>query len=189
MHLELTPHNPLNATYYDTVSGRAQYKVHTEFKVHNSVTTISRRIESDVPRRNSAPNLDSSTDSASGVEAERFGLVAEISWRVVGSTIIQFGEREIDTGTFFKVKGFGLFGLESGFTGLDGKEYRWRLKINRTTLEIHGQPDALVADFKGKSLGIIGEARKPSLEIFSPYEHMADEIMVIFIYVEKTRKS
>ncbi|KAF7367975.1 hypothetical protein MSAN_00863000 [Mycena sanguinolenta] len=189
MHLELSPHNPLNATYYDTESGRAEYRVQTEFKAHNSVTTISRRIESDVPRRNSAPNLDALTSSASGAEGERFGLLAKISWRVVGSSIIQFGEREIDTGTFFKVKGFGLFGLESGFTALDGKEYRWRKKINRTTLEMHGQPDTLVADFKGKSMGIIGEARKPSLEIPIPYEYMADEIMVTFIYVEKTRKS
>jgi hypothetical protein len=73
-------------------------------------------------------------------------------------------------------------------------------------LEVNGAPDTIVAKFMGKSMGIIGKAREPALEIFPEFEYMADEIMVFlsvfyhpqfilirnqitFIYVEKTRKS
>jgi hypothetical protein len=45
-------------------------------------------------------------------------------------------------------------------------------------LEVNGAPDTIVAKFMGKSMGIIGKAREPALEIFPEFEYMADEIMV-----------
>lgn len=102
MHLTVSPHNPINATYRDTESGVEQYKVQTEIKVHDSITTISRRIDSDIPRRD--------WDGGEANAAARFGHLAQISWRMVGPTMIQFGDRELDSATFFRNMGFGLFG-------------------------------------------------------------------------------
>ncbi|KAF7369239.1 hypothetical protein MVEN_00251600 [Mycena venus] len=189
MHLTVSPYNPINATYRDTESGLEQYKVRTEIKIRDSVTTISRRIDSAIPARRDSQLQAEEGPGRTQPDNERFGFLAQIHWRVVGPTIIQFGDRELDSRTFFRNTGFGLFGWEPKFTALNGREYRWRKKINRTTLEVNGAPTRLVAEYKGKSMGIIGEARKPSLEIFPPFEHMADEIIVAFIYVEKTRKS
>ncbi|KAF8146932.1 hypothetical protein K438DRAFT_1868287 [Mycena galopus ATCC 62051] len=192
MHLAVSPYNPINAIYRDTESGVEQYKVQTEIKVHDSITKISRRIDSDVPRR------DNSEEERREVKT-RFGLLARISWRFIGSTVIQFGGRQLDTATLFRNKGFGLFGWEPEFTAHDGKEYIWRKKINRTVLEVNDKSATVVAEYKGKSMGIIGKARTPSLEIFPPFDtwrmkswyavFVIDFIKVTFIYIEKTRKS
>ncbi|KAF7346954.1 hypothetical protein MVEN_01447800 [Mycena venus] len=119
---------------------------------------------------------------------ERFGLLAQIHWRVAGPTMIEFAGRELDTSSFFQNKSFGLFGWEPEFTALDGKKYIWRKHVNRTTLELKGQPATVAAEYNGRNVGLVGKAREqPSLEIFPPFEGMADEIMVTFIYVEKRR--
>ncbi|KAJ7808777.1 hypothetical protein B0H14DRAFT_3151879 [Mycena olivaceomarginata] len=181
MHLTLAPHKPINATYTDTESGVEQYKVHTEIKLHDSITTISRRIDSDVPRRDS----QSEGNAIDG----RFGLFAQIHWRIVGPTVIQFGGRELNAATFFRNRGLSLFGWQPGFTGLDGKEYRWRMTVNLTKLEVDDASATLVAEYKEKTLSVLGGAKEPSLEIFPSFEYMADEIIVTFVYLQKTRKS
>ncbi|KAJ7482167.1 hypothetical protein B0H11DRAFT_1213151 [Mycena galericulata] len=185
MHLTITPHNPINSTYRATDSGVEQYKVQTELmKVHDSVTTISRRIDSDVPRR----DADRGLEAAQGDDERRFGLLAKIHWRVAGPSVIEFGGRELDTSTFFPNKSLTIFGWEPECTALDGKKYIWRKHVNRTTLELSDQPTTVVAEYNGRNVGLVGKARKqPSLEIFPPFEGLADEIMVTFIYVEKRR--
>ncbi|KAJ7274987.1 hypothetical protein C8J57DRAFT_238910 [Mycena rebaudengoi] len=180
MHLTITPHNPINSTYRITESGVDQYKVQTEIKAYDSVTTISCRIDSDIPRRD-----EEGLKAAPG--NERFGLLAQIHWRVAGPSMIEFGGRELDPTTFLENKSFGLFGWEPEFTALDGKKYIWRKHVNRTTLELKGH-STIVAEYNGRNVGLVGKAREqPSLEIFPPFEGMADEIMVTFIYVEKRR--
>ncbi|KAJ7660219.1 hypothetical protein DFH06DRAFT_988910 [Mycena polygramma] len=180
MHFTLSPHNPINASYTETETGVEWYRVKTDIKVHDSVTTIGRRIDGDVPQHNS---------DSEAPEDERFGHLAQISWRVVGPNVIHFGGQELDATAFFQHRGFGLFGWELGFTARDGKKYRWCKHINRTTLEVDDDAAAPVVEYQGLSRGILGKAKEPSLEIFPPFEHMADEIVVTFIYVEKTRKS
>jgi hypothetical protein len=103
MHLTITPHNPINSTYRITESGVDQYKVQTEIKAYDSVTTISCRIDSDIPRRD-----EEGLKAAPG--NERFGLLAQIHWRVAGPSMIEFGGRELDPTTFLENKSFGLFG-------------------------------------------------------------------------------
>jgi hypothetical protein len=45
-------------------------------------------------------------------------------------------------------------------------------------LKLNDGSDTVVAEYKCKSVGLISKARDPSLEIFPPFEHMIDEIMV-----------
>ncbi|KAJ6538095.1 hypothetical protein B0H19DRAFT_903072, partial [Mycena capillaripes] len=68
------------------------------------------------------------------------------------------------------------------FTAEDGNEYRWRMKINCTTLELVDKSATRVAEYHGKSRGVIGKAHEPSLEIFPQYEYMADEIMACIFF-------
>jgi hypothetical protein len=105
MQLILATHNPLDSTYHDATwrdadSGVVQYKVRTPIKMHDQTTTISRRIEGDIPQRDSSATDDS----------ERFGLVAQISWHLVGSSVIQFGDKDIECAKFFRKESLGLYG-------------------------------------------------------------------------------
>ncbi|KAJ7137280.1 hypothetical protein C8R46DRAFT_922450 [Mycena filopes] len=182
MQLTLSTFKPINATYTDTESGVDKYKVHTEISViHGTTTTISRRIDGDIPRR------DGNEETAA--HAERFGQLAHMSWRVVGSTVIHFGGREIEAKDFFRKGSPGLFGhpREQVFTGQDGKEYKWTPQVVTTTLNCNDGVATLVAVYHAKDL--LHAKERAWLEIFPPFEHMADEIVVTLAYMEKIRKS
>jgi hypothetical protein len=79
MLLILSHHQPIEATYRDAASGLAQYKVETPIKMHDLITTISRVIEGDIPQRD---------PSSAGVDSEKLGLLARISWHLVGLSVI-----------------------------------------------------------------------------------------------------
>ncbi|KAJ6622691.1 hypothetical protein B0H10DRAFT_2012352 [Mycena sp. CBHHK59/15] len=184
MHLILSTPKPINATYRDADSGVVRYKVKTPIKVHDLTTTISRLIDSDVPRREQG---DSNTEADSG----RFGLLAQIAWYMVGPpTVIRFGGREIAPATFFQKENATWYSPgDRIFTAQDGKEYRWCLTAYTTRLKTNDASATLIAEYRAKSLGLLSKARDPSLQIFPEFAHMVDEIMVTFIYVEKLRKS
>jgi hypothetical protein len=95
MRLILSTHKPINATYKDAETGIVQYKVRSPIKVHELISTITRRIDSDIPRRNSGAS-DASTDSG------RFGLLAELSWHMRAPSVMRIGGKDIDPTTFFQ---------------------------------------------------------------------------------------
>ncbi|KAJ7354657.1 hypothetical protein DFH08DRAFT_49502 [Mycena albidolilacea] len=184
MRLILSTHKPINATYKDAETGIVQYKVRSPIKVHELISTITRRIDSDIPRRNSGAS-DASTDSG------RFGLLAELSWHMRAPSVMRIGGKDIDPTTFFQkptsVKWYSL--PDRIFTAQDGKEYRWRAGAHSTKLKLNDGSDTVVAEYKCKSVGLISKARDPSLEIFPPFEHMVDEIMITFVFVERLRRN
>ncbi|KAJ7453650.1 hypothetical protein B0H11DRAFT_271379 [Mycena galericulata] len=53
MRLILSNHKPCHAIYKDAVTGVVQYKVRSPIKVSEFISTITRRIDVDIPRRNS----------------------------------------------------------------------------------------------------------------------------------------
>ncbi|KAJ6624440.1 hypothetical protein B0H10DRAFT_2324961 [Mycena sp. CBHHK59/15] len=165
----LSTHKPINDTYSDAESGVAQYKVQTEIKMHDTTTTISRRINNDVLRREE----DEGADAAN---SEWFGLLAYIYWHVVGSTVIRFGGQDIDAATFFRKENFSLYGwrvrifipadsIESGlitkdrehvFTAQDGKEYRWSHTLYTMKLKVNDASATLMAEYRVKSIWWMG---------------------------------
>ncbi|KAJ7267642.1 hypothetical protein B0H12DRAFT_118431 [Mycena haematopus] len=186
MLLIISTHKPINATYKDAETGIVQYKVRTPIKVQELVSTISRRIESDIPRRNSGTSElgDTATDSG------RFGLLAELSWymRRGAPSVMRIGGKDIDPATFFQKPKVPWYAFPQRiFTAKDGKEYLWYGGAYTTKLKLNDGSNTPVAEYKPKSVGLISKKRDASLEIFPPFEYMVDEIMITFIFVERTR--
>ncbi|KAJ7457966.1 hypothetical protein B0H11DRAFT_203495 [Mycena galericulata] len=193
MRLILSNHKPCHATYKDAVTGVVQYKVRSPIKVSEFISTITRRIDVDIPRRNSGHSqagTDSDHSQAAGTTGDRFGLLAQLCWYLRGPSVMRFGGQEVDPATFFRKVKVPWYGLPVGiFTGKDGKEYKWSCTMYTTRLKVNDGSDTLVAEYRAQSLGLISKKRAPCLEIFPPFEHMADEIFITFICVERSRRS
>ncbi|KAJ7641726.1 hypothetical protein FB45DRAFT_825990 [Roridomyces roridus] len=189
MRFTISSPKPINATYKDAETGIIQYKVRSPIKVHEVISTITRRIDTDIPRRNSGSESDHSSSSAT--TSARFGHLAEIAWYIRKPSLMRFGGKEIDPETFFtKPEGVPWYGYPSRiFTAQDGKEYKWVGSYQYSRLKLNDGSDTLVAEYGCKSVGLLSKKRDPYLEIFPPYEHMVDEIMVTFIFVERLRRS
>ncbi|KAJ6606064.1 hypothetical protein DFH09DRAFT_1119210 [Mycena vulgaris] len=183
MQLFLTTATPSNSVYTDE-SGVPQYKVNTPFKLDRT-TAISRVVEHGIPRRSGS--MDG--HDAGIEEGERFASLAHIDWHLVESSVIRFRGRELATRDFFRKEGWGWYGRHRVFTGLDGREYKWILGAYTSQLRLNDEAQTLVARYRPKKLGILSKARKASLEVFPTFEHMMDEIVVTFVYIERLRKT
>ncbi|KAK7000727.1 hypothetical protein R3P38DRAFT_2797034 [Favolaschia claudopus] len=186
MRFILSTHKPINATYKDAETGLIQYKVRTPIKVQELVSTISRRLDIDIPRRNSVASEQSIATGDNG----RFGFLAQISWYMRAAKVMRIGEKEIDPQTFFgrpKVHWYSF--PQRTFTAEDGKEYKWYGGTTYTKLKLNDGSDTPVAEYRCKSVGLISKARDPYLEIYPEFEHMVDEILITFVYVERLRSN
>ncbi|KAJ7457965.1 hypothetical protein B0H11DRAFT_2062080 [Mycena galericulata] len=193
MRLILSSRKPVHAAYKDAATGVVHYKVRSSNKLHEFVSTITRRIDVDIPRRNSGhPQAGTESDRGqAGTIGDRFGLLAQLCWYLRSPSVIRFGGEEIDPATFFrKVEMPWYVKLPVRvFTGKDGKEYKWSCSMHHTTqLRLNDGSDTLVAEYHPRSLGLISKKRDPCLEIFPPFEHMVDEILITFIYIERLRR-
>jgi hypothetical protein len=99
MRLIISTHKPINATYKDAETGVVQYKVRSPIKVHELISTISRRIDSDIPRRNSGSESEQGDATTS---TERFGLLAQLSWYIRAPSVMRIGGQDIDPASFFQ---------------------------------------------------------------------------------------
>ncbi|KAJ7142142.1 hypothetical protein C8R43DRAFT_582603 [Mycena crocata] len=179
MRLVLTTGSPANAIYTDA-TGAPRYKVNTPFKLSHRTTAISRAIEGEIPRRNSwSDNVD---------EEQRFASLAHINWRVFESSVIRFRGSELATRDLFRKDGWGCYGRHRIFTALDGREYKWILGAYTSQLKVNDDTETVVARYRPKKLGLFSKPRKASLEILPPFEHLMDEILVTFVYIERVRK-
>ncbi|KAJ7490970.1 hypothetical protein FB451DRAFT_628578 [Mycena latifolia] len=182
MHLFLTTATPTNAIYTDE-NGTPQYKVHTPFTPRDRTSVISRVVDG-IPRRSEAG--DGPDAEVEG--GERFANLAHIDWRLVESSVIRFRGRELVTRDFFRKEGMGWFGPHRVFTALDGKEYKWIIGADTTKLTLHDDAETQVARYHSKKRGLLSKPQKASLEVFSPFEDMVDEIVVTFVYMERLRE-
>ncbi|KAJ7490956.1 hypothetical protein FB451DRAFT_628376 [Mycena latifolia] len=185
MRLLLTTATPSNSIYTDE-SGAPKYKVNTPFKVHDRTTAISRVVEHGIPRRRSG---SVSGPDGEEEEGERFASLAHIDWHLVEPTVIRFRGRELSTRDFFRKVGWGWYGRHRVFTALDGREYKWILGAYTSQLKLNDAAETPVARYSPKKLGLFFKPRKASLEVFSPFEGMVDEIVVTFVYIERLRKT
>ncbi|KAJ7765710.1 hypothetical protein B0H16DRAFT_1524083 [Mycena metata] len=193
MQLFLTTASPSNAVYADA-SGSSQYKISTPFGVRHRITTISRVVERDIPRRWSSSS-NGTTPSSNGHGAgvgnggDRFALLARVDWRLFDSSVIHFRGRELATREFFRKEGWGWYGRHRVFTARDGREFKWILGAYTSELQLNDSAETPVAIYRPKKLGLFSKPRKASLEIFPPFEDILDEIMVTFAYIERLRKT
>ncbi|TFK34265.1 hypothetical protein BDQ12DRAFT_613813, partial [Crucibulum laeve] len=114
--------------------------------------------------------------------------LGQIEFRTIQSSRIRYQGQEVETSAFFRKSGFGWHGRHRIFTGPDGKEYKWKLGIRVPELVVNDGTKTPVARFHRQRLGILSKARPASLEIFPAGEHIADVIVVTFVYIEKLRK-
>ncbi|KAJ7119088.1 hypothetical protein C8R44DRAFT_789990 [Mycena epipterygia] len=185
MQLVLTTASPSNAVYTD--GSGPQYKVTTPLKLHDRTTAISRVIEHGIPRRRSQSRSEHEDEAE--VEGERFASLAQIDWRVVGSSVIRFRDRELLTREFFRKKGWGWYGRHRVFTAADGREFKWILGAYTSQLKLNNAAETPVAHYRPKKLGLLSKPRKASLEVLPDFEYMMDEILVTFVYIEHLRKT
>ncbi|KAK7040293.1 hypothetical protein VNI00_009761 [Paramarasmius palmivorus] len=118
-----------------------------------------------------------------------FEYLAQIDWKFFASSKFRFGNgSEIQTKEFFRKEGWGPYGRHRVFKAKDGKEYKWNLGLVRSELFMKDAAKTPVAKFHRKCIRMFGKSVPAYLEIFPAGEHMADEIFVTFIYIEKLRK-
>jgi len=129
-----------------------------------------------------------SIDLATGSEdalRDSFSDVAEIHYEILSSRI-RYNGIEMPTSQFFRTSSFTIH-WHRAFTGLDGKEYEWELGLSGCKLYLKDDPRPLVASYHTRNLGIIGEARPSSFEVYPGGQHMVDLIFVTFLFVERVR--
>ncbi|KAF5387170.1 hypothetical protein D9615_002093 [Tricholomella constricta] len=188
MHLYLSTRSPLNSVF-STAEGQALYKVETPMAAGTRTSTISCIVPNDIPQHHSAHTVSMQN---------RFGHLAQVEHNVISSSILRFGGNEFATKDYFRKVGWGPLcrarfeklwvDRHRVFTGPDGREYKWELLSYNSQLVTNDDKKTLVARFHRASLGIIGKARPASFEISPTGEHMVQDILITFIYIEKIRK-
>ncbi|KAF9265280.1 hypothetical protein L218DRAFT_860954 [Marasmius fiardii PR-910] len=174
--------NFLKCTYTDE-NGRVIYKVQTTSTIHGK-TTISKVLPDDIPRGERIGQDDEINDSG----PDRFAHLGRIDWRVGGSILVRGGE-ELSVKTFFRRGGLWALGKNRLFFGDDGREYKWILGSWTSELQLNDENKTPVAKLiRGNIGGIFGQKRPAVLEIYPAGEHMADLMILTFLYVEKIRR-
>ncbi|KAJ7582043.1 hypothetical protein C8J56DRAFT_793156, partial [Mycena floridula] len=165
-------------------SGRVIYRVHTPHKLGARTSTITRAIDDTAEPSEIISDQEMIPDT--GIRQGRFGHLAQIDWKIIKFAKIRYGGIEYDTKQFFRKVKFGWYGRHRAFTAPDGKNYRWILGARVPTLVTDDKSETLIATFHRKRW-LFGK-RQAYLEIFPEGMHLADVILVTFIYIEKIRR-
>ncbi|KAF8888276.1 hypothetical protein BD779DRAFT_463203 [Infundibulicybe gibba] len=171
MRLLLSEPSPLRSTYSNE-SGQAIYKVERPAKAVNWTANICRIVPNDVP---GAEDMQ-----------DRFTPFAQLEWGSLGSFMIRQSGEDMDMSTFMRKEGWGFYGRHRVFMAPDGKEYKWKMGYETSTLVTNDKAEKRVAVFDPKNYVI--NRRPASLRIFPGGEHITDTIMATFICFEKIRK-
>lgn len=91
----------------------------------------------------------------------------------------------MSTRSFFKKEGWGWRGSDRVFMAPDGRQYRWKLGTMAPELRAHNHAQTLVARFHPGGKTCFFSSRSPFLEILPAGEHIADAILISFVYIEK----
>ncbi|KZP03095.1 hypothetical protein FIBSPDRAFT_769478, partial [Athelia psychrophila] len=119
--------------------------------------------------------------------SDRFTELAVIAWHTMGSSVLKYGDLEVRTKVF--IPSTGIIPRCRVFTALgDGRSFKWKLGKWRCALTVNDDSQTAVAQSHRNKLGIIGKPRLARLEIFPGFEHLADIILITYIFVEKLRK-
>ncbi|KAF8888291.1 hypothetical protein BD779DRAFT_463962 [Infundibulicybe gibba] len=136
--LTLSESTPWNATYTNEM-GQAIYMVDMPDKFFKKPVVTIRRI---VP----------SGAQGSISLRDQFGHLAQVEWHTLNSSKILMGGEEIKTRDFFKKVEWGWGGQGRVFTAPDGKEYKWKMDMNSTSLVTNDSTEARVAKYRPKTI-------------------------------------
>ncbi|KAF4609219.1 hypothetical protein EYR40_001572 [Pleurotus pulmonarius] len=191
MKLYLTRNSPLNATLVDDLEQELYY-INTPWKLSGRTTTITKadkELEAFVKFgglliSDSKSDISPSDDSSTRGQPE----LAQIHWRCIGNSRLNFGGFERDIHEYLVRS--GCMGWYRTFTAPDGRSYRWTMGFNYPELHTNDEHRRPIARFHRRRLSIPGicKGRVPHLEIFPDGEHIADAIVMTFVYVEKRRR-
>ncbi|KAJ3842662.1 hypothetical protein F5878DRAFT_607119 [Lentinula raphanica] len=161
-HLE-----PILNNVFQDAEGNAVYTCHTPHTISpHRTTTISRSL------------------SNNSEKCDRFEYVAQIDWRTIRSSKIRFADgKEIEIDKYIRKDGWSLMsgtGRNYTFTGKDGKDYTWRNSTLHLKLFPKDDSENPVAEFRRETLMKGGH-----LEVYPSAQHLLEEIIVTFIYVEQ----
>ncbi|KDQ34178.1 hypothetical protein PLEOSDRAFT_1052927 [Pleurotus ostreatus PC15] len=184
MQFYITNSIPLNATFTDE-DGQATYKTQTPFKFFaDKTTTVSRVLHTN--------NVASDDISRKGGDNQgQLVKLAEIEWKNdVSLSRFKYREKDVVIGEFFYKGKQGWRGKYRTFTAPDGRSYRWTMGFNYPELHTNDEHRRPIARFHRRRLSIPGicKGRAPHLEILPDGEHIADAIVMTFVYVEKRRR-
>jgi len=173
MDLYLTNHANVRNTNFCNAAGQVIYRSITPGSLLSAKRlTIVNKI---VPNKSPKDMID------------RFTELASIEWHALTPSILTYGGYEMLMKEFMPSK--GILGQYRVFTAPgDGRSFRWKLGSRRSTLQLNDDSKTLVARSHRSNIGIFTEPRQARLEIFPHFEHLADIILVTYIYVEKLRK-
>ncbi|KAF7314977.1 hypothetical protein MIND_00011800 [Mycena indigotica] len=191
MFLVLTTPSTSNTTYTNEF-GVPQYQVDTRSTRANRTSFIRR-----VSQRQSTASPHSDLDVFAINTPQRSAAidVATIRWNIVKSTVIDFGGKERQTKHWLKREDVSYGFSPRVMTARDGREYRWTQNPETSELQFrtNNTQDVLVARFHAeKELPAFSPTRPlPALEVLPEFEHLAEEILVTFVYVDNrnSRKS
>ncbi|KAL0948106.1 hypothetical protein HGRIS_010724 [Hohenbuehelia grisea] len=168
MKLLLSNSTPTNASY-TLESGQIIYRVTTPFKLKNSLSTIERVV----------PNDDA--DDMRDV----FDELATIQWKIIESSIITTRGTSREVKEVFRKVRTGWFGRNMAFKAPDGLEYCWKPRPFGLKLFLNDGSDTLIAKSKQSN---VFKSHQGYLDILPGGEHIADSILVTFVYIEKLRQ-
>ncbi|KZP12618.1 hypothetical protein FIBSPDRAFT_870138 [Athelia psychrophila] len=173
MDLYLTNHANARNTKFCNEAGQVLYKSETPGSClsHNRTTKISKVIPHDSP--------EDMTDL--------FADLAAIEWHRLGSSVLTYGGFKQSMKEFMPSK--GIFAQHRVFTPpRDDRSFRWTLGMWTCSLILDDGSKTPVAESHRSNTGVLGKPREARLEIFSGFEHLADVILIGYVFVEKLRK-
>jgi len=198
MELHLTNCSPIN-TSFTVNDGRTLYHVETPFSFGTRTTTIHKVVQDDSftekGEKESLLTLEESIDTAVADQEllhddSRQRRVAEIEWRNFGCNKLRFGGVEHPSNSFLKPT--GMCSQHRVFIGPDQRQYKWNtggcgmmppiLEVS----EIDGSWKC-IAKYHKRHLGVLSKARKGYLEILPEAQHLADIIVITFVYCDHIR--
>ncbi|KAF9522241.1 hypothetical protein CPB83DRAFT_864734 [Crepidotus variabilis] len=130
----------------------------------------------------SAGNYQHNYAQLAEIEYHSGGLFSQDSRIKIGNRNLAAKEVLMKGHTKFWTSGYG----ERIFAGPDGKMYVWKMGSDKCRLFLK-DTEILIATFHRKHLGVLSDARAASLEIVPQGQHMMDDILTTFIYMERLR--
>ncbi|KAL0947777.1 hypothetical protein HGRIS_013852 [Hohenbuehelia grisea] len=207
MHLYFLNNSALNTTLVDD-SGDERYTVATPWRWSRRTTTISktvwvpeRSVEKDScvtfsepPTLPDSPASEESRPSLSTLLSSSFlspksSELAQIQWHCISNSRLKLaGCIECDLREYLVRS--GLLGRLRTFTASDGQSYQWSMGVRAPVLYRNDHDRVPVARFHGKRFGVPGicKPRDAFLEILPAGEHIADSVVMTFVYIEKRRR-
>ncbi|KAG6811299.1 hypothetical protein H0H92_008094 [Tricholoma furcatifolium] len=161
MRIYISGNRAWNSTFFSE-DGDALYQASSPKKMFGRTTTIHR--------------VDCRSDK----------YVAQFTWKTFQSAKLRFRDKEVRTRSFFRKKGWSLYGRDRVFE-VNGCQFRWMLGSGIPELRLSKDPKVLVARYypKGRQEFFTAKTSEPYLEIMSGWKGIQDEIVMSFIYIEK----